>query len=105
MNNQRKVVILEKLASMSKEAKIPGWARGFATQEGGVLKVLNWPKDAGLKARLKMLQHGRRNAALHRKGGGHPRFSGKPGSGKPKGGWPEGSAMDQWRRSSGRSSS
>ena len=38
MNNQRKVVILEKLASMSKEAKIPRGSEGPQLAQG------RWPE-------------------------------------------------------------
>ena len=103
MNELEKIAAKRKLASLLKEAKIPGWAKPFAAQEGSVIRVTKWPKSKRLKAKLNMLQHGRANAPLHRKGGSHPTFAGKPGSGKPEGGWPEGSMMGKWRRQAGRS--
>ena len=93
---------LDALDGLEKQAKLPGWAKAYAILERGLVRVNKWPQSKKLTARLKMLQQGRLNAPLHRKGGFHPTFAGKPGTGKPAAGWPAGSAMDRWRKAAGR---
>lgn len=95
LSSERQERILEKLA------KIPGWAKAFARQNGSVVTVTKWPRSKRLIAKLKMLQNGRLNAPLYRGGRGHI-YGGGPA--KPKGGWPKGSAMDRWVRDAGRRS-
>lgn len=102
MTALEKYAAKRKLAALLKEAKIPGWAKQFAVQDGNIINIIKWPKSKRLQAKLKMLQRGRANAPRHRKGGFNPSFAGKPGSGKPEGGWPKGSMMDEWRRQAGR---
>ena len=105
-----KKLLIEKLATISKEAKIPGWAKPFVESHGGTLKIIKWPESETLKAKLKMLQAGRGTASSFRPRGtkkswreiseGGPVW--KHRKGKPDAGWPKGSLMDSLRAVTGR---
>jgi len=114
LSSRRKARLLEKIsgAGITKEAKLPAWARPYLAEggAGGVLRVIGMPASRPLQARLKMLRIGRDTAPSFRPRGtkkswrqiaeGGPTWPHR--SGKPKGGWPEGGLMDKLRTTAGR---